>query len=190
MGIDELGFHAKSLIQDGVIRQLEIIGEAVKRISAATRNISPQIPWPAIARMRDKLISDYFGVNLDLRFAGTMPRGHRKLVLSVDRPATCRASWSNPRAGPQNDVVSPQVACLSAAVRRQLQGKKTAGFRHGRAYGRQQQQPKAHVAPLRQTESNPQQHSLTATLRTQDVHAAGAQHIQVCLELGHQDGIK
>lgn len=64
-GIDETTFHAQSLIQDGVIRQLEIIGEAVKRISPPTRNLAPQIPWSAIAGMRDKLIHDYFGVNLD-----------------------------------------------------------------------------------------------------------------------------
>ncbi len=64
-GIDETTFHTQSLIQDGVIRQLEIIGEAVKRISPPTRNLAPQIPWSAIAGMRDKLIHDYFGVNLD-----------------------------------------------------------------------------------------------------------------------------
>lgn len=64
-GINELTFHSESLIQDGVIRQLEIIGEAVKRISPATRRLAAQIPWSAIAGMRDKLIHDYFGVDLD-----------------------------------------------------------------------------------------------------------------------------
>src|SRR6476620_7168359 len=64
-GIDELTFRAQSLIQDGVIRQLEIIGEAVKRISPTSRSLAAQIPWSAIAGMRDKLIHDYFGVNLD-----------------------------------------------------------------------------------------------------------------------------
>lgn len=64
-GIDETTFHTQSLIQDGVIRQLEIIGEAVKRISPTTRSLAAQIPWSAIAGMRDKLIHDYFGVNLD-----------------------------------------------------------------------------------------------------------------------------
>ena len=63
--IDEPTFQAQSLIQDGVIRQLEIVGEAVKRISPVTRSLAPQIPWPAIAGMRDKLIHDYFGVDLD-----------------------------------------------------------------------------------------------------------------------------
>jgi uncharacterized protein with HEPN domain len=64
-GIDETTFHTQSLVQDGVIRQLEIIGEAVKRLSPAARNLAAQIPWSAIAGMRDKLIHDYFGVNLD-----------------------------------------------------------------------------------------------------------------------------
>jgi uncharacterized protein with HEPN domain len=64
-GVDEAIFHSQSLIQDGVIRQLEIIGEAVKRISPPIRELAPQIPWSAIAGMRDKLIHDYFGVNLD-----------------------------------------------------------------------------------------------------------------------------
>ena len=57
-------YYAHSLIQDGVIRQLEIIGEAVKRITPVTRSLAPQIPWPANAGMRDKLIHDYFGVDL------------------------------------------------------------------------------------------------------------------------------
>jgi uncharacterized protein with HEPN domain len=64
-GIDEPTFREESLIQDGVIRQLEIIGEAVKRISATARSLAPQTPWTAIAGMRDKLIHDYFGVDLD-----------------------------------------------------------------------------------------------------------------------------
>jgi len=63
--VDKAKFQSESLIQDGVIRQLEIIGEAVKRISPATRSLAPRTPWPAIAGMRDKLIHDYFGVDLD-----------------------------------------------------------------------------------------------------------------------------
>ena len=64
-GVDEATFRTQRLIQDGVIRQLEIIGEAVKRLSKATRNQHPRIPWQDIAGMRDKLIHDYFGVDLD-----------------------------------------------------------------------------------------------------------------------------
>ena len=64
-GVDESTFHDQTLIQDGVIRQLEIIGEAVKRLSLETRSLAPQIPWSAVAGMRDKLIHDYFGVDVD-----------------------------------------------------------------------------------------------------------------------------
>jgi uncharacterized protein with HEPN domain len=64
-GVNEATFRAQRLTQDGVIRQLEIIGEAVKRLSKAVRSQYPQIPWQDIAGMRDKLIHDYFGVDLD-----------------------------------------------------------------------------------------------------------------------------
>jgi uncharacterized protein with HEPN domain len=62
-GRDE--FFQKTLVQDGVIRNLEIIGEAVKNLSAELRGQHPQIPWAQIAGMRDVLIHDYFGVQLE-----------------------------------------------------------------------------------------------------------------------------
>lgn len=43
-------------------RSLEIIGEAVKNLSPAFRDAHPDIPWNAIAGMRDKLIHGYFGI--------------------------------------------------------------------------------------------------------------------------------
>jgi uncharacterized protein with HEPN domain len=52
------------MIQDAVIRQLEIVGEAAKRVSESTWANEPEIPWNSIAGMRDKLIHDYFGVDL------------------------------------------------------------------------------------------------------------------------------
>ncbi len=63
--VSEEKFRLESLIQDGVIRQLEIIGEAVKQLSAESRAMQPLIPWQDIARMRDKLIHDYFGVDIE-----------------------------------------------------------------------------------------------------------------------------
>ena len=52
--------------QDAVIRQLEIIGEATKRLSAEVRARHPGIAWRRIAGMRDQLIHNYMGVDLQL----------------------------------------------------------------------------------------------------------------------------
>lgn len=64
-GCSENHFLQDTLIQDGVVRQLIIIGEAVKRLSDGVRTTHPQTPWKDIAGMRDKLVHDYFGVDLD-----------------------------------------------------------------------------------------------------------------------------
>ncbi|MHA2611562.1 MAG: HepT-like ribonuclease domain-containing protein [bacterium JZ-2024 1] len=52
--------------QDAVLRNLEIIGEAVKNLSLNLKKKYQDIPWKDIARMRDKIIHFYFGVNLDI----------------------------------------------------------------------------------------------------------------------------
>ena len=62
--LDYAAFLTDDLVQDGVIRQLEIIGEASKKLSAATRTLAPDLPWKDIAGMRDVLIHQYFGVDL------------------------------------------------------------------------------------------------------------------------------
>lgn len=53
-------------IQDAVVRRLEIIGEAVKNLPSSFKNKHLQIPWKKIAGMRDVLIYEYFGVDIDL----------------------------------------------------------------------------------------------------------------------------
>lgn len=59
-------FLADTKTQDAVIRNLEIIGEAVKNISTELKNVYPDIPWQRIAGMRDRMIHEYFGVNLQI----------------------------------------------------------------------------------------------------------------------------
>ena len=63
--VDETTFKTTRLIQDGVIRQLQIIGEATKKLSPRLRREHPTLPWQDIAGMRDKLVHHYFGVDLD-----------------------------------------------------------------------------------------------------------------------------
>jgi uncharacterized protein with HEPN domain len=59
-------FMAERMRQDAVIRKLEIIGEAVKRLADSTKERRPEIPWKQITGMRDRLTHDYFGVDLAL----------------------------------------------------------------------------------------------------------------------------
>ena len=50
--------------QDSVIRRIEIIGEAARRVSPATKEAHPEIPWSEMVGMRNLLIHDYADVDL------------------------------------------------------------------------------------------------------------------------------
>jgi uncharacterized protein with HEPN domain len=62
--IEKSDFLSNHLVQDGKIRQIEIIGEATINLSKDVREKYPRIPWSDIAGMRDRLIHHYFGVDL------------------------------------------------------------------------------------------------------------------------------
>ena len=64
--VDESRFMSSDLLQDGVIRQIQIIGEASKRISPSLCVQYQQIPWQDMAGMRNKLVHDYLGVDASL----------------------------------------------------------------------------------------------------------------------------
>ena len=53
------------MAQDAVVRNLEVIGEATKRLSAELRDKHPSLPWRQIAGLRDVLIHDYGNVDIE-----------------------------------------------------------------------------------------------------------------------------
>jgi uncharacterized protein with HEPN domain len=65
-GKDQQTFVDDFLTQDAVVRQLEIIGEATKRLSKKLRDANPNVPWLDMAGMRDILIHNYLGIEVEL----------------------------------------------------------------------------------------------------------------------------
>ncbi len=86
-------FESDFRTQYAVIRALEICGEAVKRIPDDVRKLEPDIPWKAMAGMRDRLIHGYDNVNTSLVWTTVT-----KTVPSV--LASLQALKSRIRSGP------------------------------------------------------------------------------------------
>ena len=65
-GLDRAQFETNHLLQDAVVRNLELIGEAATRIPEDVRLAHPDIPWRQIIAMRNQLIHAYLGIDLDV----------------------------------------------------------------------------------------------------------------------------
>jgi uncharacterized protein with HEPN domain len=50
----------------GVVRAIEVVGEAAGKVSEATRTAAPEIPWASIVSMRNRLIHAYFDIDRDI----------------------------------------------------------------------------------------------------------------------------
>lgn len=59
-------FAADRMKVDAVTRNVEVLGEAAKHVPEDVRKLSPAIPWAEITGMRDVVIHDYFGVDIDI----------------------------------------------------------------------------------------------------------------------------
>jgi uncharacterized protein with HEPN domain len=67
--VDDLDYDAFCGNEEKVlaaIRVLEVIGEAAKHVPPSVRENYPDVPWSGLARMRDKLIHGYFGVDAEV----------------------------------------------------------------------------------------------------------------------------
>ena len=64
--LSKQNFEKDETLKRAFVRSLEIIGEATKKLSPEIRENYPDIEWKALARMRDKLIHNYFGIDYDI----------------------------------------------------------------------------------------------------------------------------
>ena len=64
--LSEKEFAAQRLVQDAVIRRIEILGEAASQLPAEWKSTHPIVPWQIIAGMRNRLIHGYFSVDVGL----------------------------------------------------------------------------------------------------------------------------
>jgi uncharacterized protein with HEPN domain len=81
-------FFQDVMVQDAVLRNFEVIGEAAKRLDDVYRAAHPQIPWRSLAGLRDVLIHQYNSVDLDRVWAiveGELP-GLREAIAALLPP--------------------------------------------------------------------------------------------------------
>jgi len=83
-------FVNRTMVQDAVLRNLQVIGEATKKVSPSLCNANSDIPWREMAGTRDKIVHEYFGINY-------------RIVWEV-------AHWDLPQILPQLEVILQQLA--------------------------------------------------------------------------------
>lgn len=87
-GVSDDRFYNDTLIQSAVIRQLEIIGEATKSLSQEFTEKHTAIPWADLAGFRDKLIHNYFGIELSIvwdAIKNDLPKLQQQLKAIVNK---------------------------------------------------------------------------------------------------------
>lgn len=93
-GKDESDFIADDLVQDGVIRNLGVIGEAVSKLTPELKARHADVPWSDISSMRNRLIHGYMTVNLEIVWSTVvkvLPEFQRKVAdiqRQLNRPGS------------------------------------------------------------------------------------------------------
>lgn len=59
-------FYSSQLVQDAVVRNLQVISESSQRLADNVKQLYPDIPWKQISGFRNILVHDYLGVDLDV----------------------------------------------------------------------------------------------------------------------------
>jgi uncharacterized protein with HEPN domain len=83
-GLSFTAFAADEKSVFAVVRALEIVGEAAKRIPQDVRDANPDVPWRAMAGIRDKLIHDYTSINLEIVWK-TLEEDLPELISQMER---------------------------------------------------------------------------------------------------------
>ena len=65
-GVDKAAFLANKMMQDALMRQIEIIGEAARNISEELQEEHPELPWFEMRAIRNKIVHDYLEINTDI----------------------------------------------------------------------------------------------------------------------------
>lgn len=85
-------FFASSLIQDGVIRNLQTLAESTQRVSNRVTSVRPDIDWKALAGFRNVLVHDYLGVDLEYVYRAVeqnvpeLKRACEAMLQDLDKP--------------------------------------------------------------------------------------------------------
>ncbi|HYI62267.1 MAG TPA: HepT-like ribonuclease domain-containing protein [Acidimicrobiales bacterium] len=78
------------MLRLALTKLVEIVGEAAKQVTGATRQDHPTVPWSAAARMRDRLVHHYFDIDLDVLWS-TVMIDLPALLAVIPRPPTTTA---------------------------------------------------------------------------------------------------
>ena len=84
-------FEQDHVLQHATMYSIQIIGEAARRVSAATRDAHPEIPWPDIVGMRHRLVHDYLRIDA------------KKVWETVERDVPALIAALEPLVPPETD---------------------------------------------------------------------------------------